>query len=130
MAAIPDGSWLSSLRPQPARVTAEEYEILPEEICQAIEIVDGYAGPADGLAGLLEVRGLGIFRLPHLAAARLRLAVSLGPVAARLPEPAREAATALPLVTVDPSRPSAARVVALALDGALGRITQVAGAFA
>jgi HPr kinase/phosphorylase len=95
-----------------------------------VEIVDGYAGPADGLAGLLEVRGLGIFRLPHLAAARLRLAVSLGPVAARLPEPAREAATALPLVTVDPSRPSAARVVALALDGALGRITQVAGAFA
>jgi hypothetical protein len=42
MAAIPAGSWLSSLRPQSARVTAEEYEVLPEEICRAIEIVDGY----------------------------------------------------------------------------------------
>jgi Uma2 family endonuclease len=40
--AIADDGWLSSLRPQPARMTAEEYEALPEEICRAIEIVDGY----------------------------------------------------------------------------------------
>jgi Uma2 family endonuclease len=40
--AIADHSWLSSLRPQPDRVTAEEYAVLPEEICRAIEIVDGY----------------------------------------------------------------------------------------
>lgn len=95
-----------------------------------VEISDGCARPADGLAGLLEVRGLGIFRLSHLPQARLRLVVSLGPVAARLPEPARHAATGLPLVTVDPARASAARAVALALDGALGRVAQVAGAFA
>lgn len=42
MVEIPDGSWLSALRPQPARVTAEEYEVLAEDICRAIEIVDGY----------------------------------------------------------------------------------------
>jgi len=95
-----------------------------------VEIADGCARPANGLAGLLEVRGLGIFRLPHLASARLRLAVSLGAVTARLPEPARHDATGLPLVCVDPARPSAARAVALALDGALGRVAQVAGAFA
>lgn len=42
MAALPDDSWLLSIRPQPARVTAEEYDALPEEIAKAIEIVDGY----------------------------------------------------------------------------------------
>ncbi|MEO3785669.1 Uma2 family endonuclease [Actinocorallia sp. B10E7] len=42
MTALPEDSWLLNLRPQPARVTAEEYEALPEEIAKAIEIVDGY----------------------------------------------------------------------------------------
>ncbi|MEX5636896.1 Uma2 family endonuclease [Parafrankia sp. FMc2] len=41
-AALPEDSWLRGLRPQPARVTAAEYEALPEEIARAIEIVDGY----------------------------------------------------------------------------------------
>ena len=95
-----------------------------------VDIADGRARPAEGLAGLLEVRGLGILRLSHLASARLRLAVSLGPAGDRLAAPARHAATGLPLIAVDPARPSAARVVALALDCALGRVTQAAGAFA
>jgi Uma2 family endonuclease len=42
MTALPEDSWLLGIRPQPARVTAEEYEALPEEISRAIEIVDGY----------------------------------------------------------------------------------------
>ncbi|MBE1591429.1 Uma2 family endonuclease [Nonomuraea angiospora] len=42
MTALPEDSWLHSIRPQPSRVTAEEYEELPEEIARAIEIVDGY----------------------------------------------------------------------------------------
>ncbi|WP_219471243.1 Uma2 family endonuclease [Nonomuraea rhizosphaerae] len=42
MTALPDDSWLLNIRPQPALVTAEEYEALPEEIARAIEIVDGY----------------------------------------------------------------------------------------
>ena len=42
MTALPDDSWLLNIRPQPARVTAEEYDALPEEIAKAIEIVDGY----------------------------------------------------------------------------------------
>jgi HPr kinase/phosphorylase len=95
-----------------------------------VEIEDGRARPAAGLAGLLEVRGLGIVRLPHLASARLRLAVTLAPAGDRLPGPARHAPTGLPLVMVDPARPSAAHVVALALECALGRVAQVAGALA
>jgi Uma2 family endonuclease len=42
MHVLPDDSWLRGIRPQPARVTVEDYEALPEEIAGAIEIVDGY----------------------------------------------------------------------------------------
>jgi len=94
-----------------------------------VEIFDGFASPPGGLGGLLEVRGLGILRLPYVAEARLCLAVSLAPGADRLPRPGRHEATDLPLLTVDPSHASAARVVAMALDCALGDIAQVAGAF-
>jgi len=41
MTALPDDSWLLSIRPQPELVTAAEYDALPEEIAKAIEIVDG-----------------------------------------------------------------------------------------
>ena len=95
-----------------------------------VDIEDGIARPPRSLAGLLEVRGLGIVRLPHLPAARLALAVSLAPQTERLPGPARHGSLDLPLVTVDPAAASAPSRVALALDCALGRVTQVAGAFA
>jgi HPr kinase/phosphorylase len=95
-----------------------------------VEIADGCARPAEGLAGLLEVRGLGIVRLPHLAETTLRLAVTLSAGASRLPVPARHEPTDLPLLAVDPAHASAARVIALALDCVLGRTSQLIGAFA
>lgn len=95
-----------------------------------VEIADGHASPPEALAGLLEVRGLGILRLPHLARARLALAVQLAPGTPRLPEAARHAPTGLPLLALDPARPAAPQVVELALDGALGRLAQHTGAFA
>jgi Uma2 family endonuclease len=42
MSAISQDSWLLSIRPQLERITAAAYEALPEDICRAIEIVDGY----------------------------------------------------------------------------------------
>jgi len=93
-------------------------------------IEHGTAAAPAALAGLLEVRGLGIFRLTYLPAAPLRLAIRLGIPAARLPEPETHPETGLPLVTIDPAAPSAAARAALALDAATGRITQLAGAFA
>ena len=51
-------------------------------------------------------------------------------MAPRLPAPARHAALDLPLVRIDAAAVSAAERVALALDCALGRVNQVAGAFA
>ncbi|MCR6629058.1 MAG: HPr kinase/phosphatase C-terminal domain-containing protein [Magnetospirillum sp.] len=54
--------------------------------------VDGgrlFVSPPDTIAGLLEVRGLGIVRLPHCARAPLALVVDLVPAkeVERLPEP-------------------------------------------
>lgn len=93
-------------------------------------IEDGMASPPPALAGLLEVRGLGLFRLPFIAPARLRLVISLSrTVAERLPAPRRHPELDLPEITLDATAPSAAARAALALEAACGRITQQAGAF-
>jgi HPr kinase/phosphorylase len=94
-----------------------------------VEVEDGCASSPARLAGLLEVRGLGIVRLPYLESARLALVAQLAPNAPRLPEPSRHHALDLPLVVVDAAAPSAAARVALALDCALGRASQRVGAF-
>ena len=94
-----------------------------------VMIEDNIAAAPAALAGLLEIRGLGIFRLNHLAAAPLRLAIALGLPATRLPAPATHAETGLPLATIDPASPSAPERVMLALEAACGRVTQRAGAF-
>ena len=94
-------------------------------------IKDGMASPPPALAGLLEVRGLGLFRLPFIAPARLRLAISLGStMAERLPRPSLHSQLNLPEITLDATHPSAAARASLALEAACGRITQKAGAFA
>jgi serine kinase of HPr protein (carbohydrate metabolism regulator) len=76
------------------------------------------ARPASTLAGLLEVRGLGIVRLPHLAEAPVGLIADLvGPgEVPRLPEPAVEeiAGIGVPRVALAPFEPSAAAKLRLA----------------
>jgi serine kinase of HPr protein (carbohydrate metabolism regulator) len=71
------------------------------------------------LAGLLEVRGLGIMRVEHCAAAPLGLVVELGEAAAwpRLPEPMTHEllGVALPCVRLDPRAPSSCAKIKLAL---------------
>lgn len=94
-----------------------------------VDVEGGTASPPPALAGLLEVRGLGLLRLPHRASAALRLAVALGR-GARLPHPARHPDLAIPLVQVDAAAASAPQRVGRALDCALGRTPQLAGAFA
>ncbi|GAC1345042.1 MAG: HPr kinase/phosphatase C-terminal domain-containing protein [Acetobacteraceae bacterium] len=93
-----------------------------------VDIEAGLASPPPALAGLLEVRGLGIVRLQHRAPVPLALAVELGR-AVRLPTPSRHP-LGLPLVTIDPAAASAPQRVGFALDCAMGRLSQVAGAFA
>ena len=94
-----------------------------------VDISDGIARPPAALAGLLEVRGLGVFRLPYAPQARLALVVDLATLAPRLPMPERHAALDLPLVRIDAAAASAPERVALALDATLGRAGQVVGSF-
>ncbi len=94
-----------------------------------VEIDQLSASAPSALAGLLEVRGLGIVRLPYLSSCRLALVVALGSAAERLPSPDRHPALDLPLIRIDAEGTSAAQRVELALDGALGLLDQAAGAF-
>jgi len=90
---------------------------------------DAVSAP-DPLAGLLETRGLGITRLPHTATARLALVVELAAIDDRLPQPRAHPTLGVPMIHVDATAASAPDRVILALDCALGRLRQVAGAFA
>lgn len=95
-----------------------------------VRLRDGIASPPEALAGLLETRGLGISRLPFLAAAPVALVVDLTVAEDRMPTPRRDPALGVPMIGLDPWSVSAADRVALALDCAVGRVPQVAGAFA
>lgn len=95
-----------------------------------VDVVDGFARPATPLAGLLEVRGLGIVRLPYLAVVKLHIVVVLTSQNERLPQPERHAELDLPLLRLNAMEVSAPDRVALALDCALGLVKQHTGAFA
>ncbi|MEO3471131.1 aldolase [Roseomonas sp. CAU 1739] len=96
--------------------------------------IDGVAVSAPpALRGMLEVRGLGIFEgLAVAEGARLALVVDLvaREAVTRLPAPALWAPAAVPRVALHGFDAAAPEKVALALDTALGRATQRAGAFA
>lgn len=92
-------------------------------------IDEGCASPPPALAGLLEVRGLGLLRLPHRAPVALRLVLALDDAAmseavpdpgatgtARLPAPARHRLLQLPLLRIEPFTASAAQRIEIALD--------------
>jgi len=95
-----------------------------------VDIRDGIVSAPKALAGLLEVRGLGIARLPFHPTARLELVVALEIAVERLPRPERHGTLDVPLIRLDPTGASAPDRVALALDHALGRVMQHTGAFA
>jgi serine kinase of HPr protein (carbohydrate metabolism regulator) len=78
------------------------------------------ARPAAVLAGLIEVRGLGIVRLPHCAEAAIELVVDLQPgqPMRRLPPDERHELLGLerPLLRLDPRAPSSVIKIKWALD--------------
>jgi HPr kinase/phosphorylase len=120
----PPGSGKSDLV---LRLVARGFELVADD---QVDIVDGVASCPASLAGLLEVRGLGIVRLPYRARARLVLVIDLEGRADRMPTPAHHPELKLPVVCIDAVAASAADRVCLALDCAIGRVSQVAGAFA
>lgn len=119
----PSGSGKSDLA---LRLLSRGFELVADD---QVDIADGMASCPTQLAGLLEVRGIGIVRLPWRPQARLALMVDLEKRAARLPTPHQHPELRLPVVCIDAAAASAVDKVVLALDCALGRIGQVAGAF-
>ncbi len=93
-----------------------------------VVVEDGVATAPEALAGILEVRGLGLFRLPFVTAP-LRLVARLDRRSARLPESELHPELRLPIMALDPAAASAAARVVIGLDGAIGNIPQVAGIF-
>lgn len=119
----PPGSGKSDLA---LRLLARGFRLVADD---RVALDGRVARPVANGAGLLEVRGLGIVRVEHVPRTVLALAVDLGE-ARRLPAPRRHPALDLPVVTIEAFAASAPERVALALDCALGRVCQVAGAFA
>ena len=66
------------------RLLARGFELVADD---RVDIEDGIARPVPALAGMLEVRGLGIVRLPYAPSARLALVVELADAPARMPAP-------------------------------------------
>ena len=120
----PPGSGKSDLV---LRLLSRGFELVADD---QVDIADGIASSPPALAGLLEVRGLGIVRLARGVPARLALVVELDGLSDRMPMPAQHPDLRLPVVRIDAASASAPERVALALDCALGRVSQVAGAFA
>ncbi len=119
----PPGSGKSDLA---LRLLARGFSLVADD---RVVVAGLLARPTPELAGLLEVRGLGIVRLPYVAEAILALVAELSEPP-RLPEPRRHKTLDLPVVVTEPFAGSAPERVALALDCALGRVSQIAGTFA
>jgi len=94
-----------------------------------VDLQDGWASSPEPLAGLLELRGLGLIRVPHLSRAQVALAVKLGEPE-RLPPPVTWDYVAVPMVTVNPRAASAPQLVEWALDCALKHRPLLEGAIA
>jgi HPr kinase/phosphorylase len=120
----PPGSGKSDLV---LRLLSRGFELVADD---QVDILDGVASSPAALAGLLEARGLGIVRLPFRSQARLVLIVQLDADIDRMPHPQQHPDLRLPVIRIDAFAASATDKVVLALDCALGRVTQVAGAFA
>ena len=85
-----------------------------------VDIIGLRARAPAALAGLLEIRGLGIVRLPHVPDAQLVLAVALTAGIPRIPTPSRHPGADRGLMRVEPEKGAAAR------QGGAGRIYLVA----
>lgn len=117
----PPGSGKSDLL---LRLIDRGYSLVADD---QVDISDGLARPPPSLEGLLELRGIGIVCLRYTAPVPIILTVTLARPD-RLPF-AQTGKWGSPTVTIDPTLISAAARLDMALDCALGRVTQHTGAF-
>ena len=107
------------------RLLDRGYELVADD---QVELDGTVASAPAPLAGLLEIRGLGIIRRAFRAAVGVVLVVRLER-GERLPIPLRYENLDVPMVSVDPLTASAPIVIGLALDGLCGQASFVTGAF-
>lgn len=90
---------------------------------------DGLAFAPDALRGLIEVRGLGLLRVPPVPhPVRVALAVALDGAGPRLPEPERHPALLVPLLRLAAFDGSTPLRIEIALDCLAGRRSLAEGA--
>ena len=87
-----------------------------------------YASPPPQLAGLLEVRGVGILRTSFVTNARVILKVFLGEEGARLPVPERETRTGVVVLRLNGSFPGDSCRIIAAFKACCGEYEWHAGA--
>ena len=106
-----------------------------------VVIEAGQAAPPPALAGLIEIRGLGLLRLPHVAPVPLALALALDEAASllaepaargdagerRLPRPRRHRTLGVPMLRIAPFDASAALRVEIALECLAGGLSLMSG---
>lgn len=106
--------------------------VADDRVDLAVEHGTVTASAPAALAGLIEVRGLGILDLGTPGAAKLGLLADLAPAASieRMPEPATEhvLGVKLPVIRIDPAAPSAVARVRAALAVLQGRAVSRCGA--
>ncbi|MHB1303199.1 MAG: HPr kinase/phosphorylase [Acidiphilium sp.] len=91
---------------------------------------DNTIRPLPSLSGIIEIRGLGLFRQSAQPAAQLRLVARLSGVpGTRLPIPYNDPVFGKPEITLDAFTASAPIRVQWALEAACGRRAQHCGAF-
>jgi serine kinase of HPr protein (carbohydrate metabolism regulator) len=113
----PSGSGKSDLA---LRLVDEGARLVADDQTRLVRRDDGlWASAPEAIRDLLEVRGLGLVRLPALERARVALMVDLVPGAAveRLPEPEQAAllGLAVPRLRLDGASPSAPAKIRMAL---------------
>lgn len=94
-----------------------------------VDIIHGWASAPAVLAGVIEVRGLGLLRMAYAERVKIALAIKLGPTD-RLPRPQIWDIAAVPLMALDPRPASAAQQVGWALDCVLQQRQLIEGALA
>jgi serine kinase of HPr protein (carbohydrate metabolism regulator) len=97
------------------------YLVADDRVVLRASGADVLASPPDRLAGVLEVRGLGLTIVPYLAAIPIALAVRLTPAEriVRVPEPEAEEllpGLSVPLLRLDPNEASAPAKLRFALQ--------------
>ena len=106
------------------RLLDRGYDLVADD---QVDLCGTQACAPGALAGLLEIRGLGILRRAFRADVTVVLAVRLER-GERLPMPARYEKLDLPMISVDPRAASAPIVIGVALDVLGGQASFVTGA--